>query len=65
MASRQTLAALRQSSFEAYRAASASNSWYLSPDCAAYWAASSACSRCRCCTTPPSSTLLLCAFTCL
>eukprot|EP00964_Phaeocystis_antarctica_P017936 scaffold9959_cov66-Phaeocystis_antarctica.AAC.1 len=55
IASRRALADLRQSSLEAYRAASASSSPYASPDCAASRAATSAVSRFRCCVTPPSS----------
>eukprot|EP00964_Phaeocystis_antarctica_P006601 scaffold3576_cov69-Phaeocystis_antarctica.AAC.2 len=65
MASRQALAALRQSSFEAYRAPSASNSSYSSPVCAASRASSSAALRARCCATPPSSVLFRNPFTSL
>eukprot|EP00964_Phaeocystis_antarctica_P018262 scaffold10109_cov57-Phaeocystis_antarctica.AAC.4 len=55
MASRQALAALRQSSLEEYRAPSAISSSYASPVCAASRATSSAISRVRCCAHPPSS----------
>eukprot|EP00964_Phaeocystis_antarctica_P115293 scaffold79270_cov67-Phaeocystis_antarctica.AAC.2 len=55
MASRKARAALRVSCLEKYRAPSASSSSYLSPDCAACRACSSATSRSRCCTAPPSS----------
>eukprot|EP00964_Phaeocystis_antarctica_P106537 scaffold71397_cov60-Phaeocystis_antarctica.AAC.5 len=65
MASRQVLAALRQSSLEAYRAASASSSSYLSPVSAACRACASAVSRFRCCITPPSSLAFRCLFTSL
>ena len=52
--------ALRQSCLEAHRRPSASSFEYASPVRAAYRACSSAVSRSRCCTTPPSSVIFRC-----
>jgi hypothetical protein len=54
------LPALRQSCLEAHRRPSASSFEYASPVRAAYRACSSAVSRSRCCTTPPSSVIFRC-----